>query len=300
MAWNVYLIICVLMFTQHSHAQVTMRFQPNITTNVHYLGDVLLITNDRNNLRKTPLDSTPIAGQQITKKQIISWITRKKGHFSYQWRGKKNTVVRQRIKTAGTTLIKKAQEELRKQLETQDYSRVELTTKTKLRGSAIPLSAFKVSITNQYPSARTVCARLNYEKHSIPVWFTVKAYKRVLVAQRKIKVHTSVNEHDFVLKERNIAGLKASPYSQLPASMWLQKTMSKNQILTSQFLANIPAVTRGQKVQIKVVNRGISLTTEAIAHNDGHIGQTVKMKNIQTNKYFLAKVTGSNEAEISS
>ncbi len=288
------------MITQQNHAQVTMRFRPNITTNVHYLGDVLLINNDKNNLAALPLDSTPKAGQQITKKQIMTWIKNKKGPFSYQWRGKKNTVVRQRIKTSGAILLKKAQEELTKQLEAQDYSRFELATKTNLRGTAVPLSAFKIKIANQYPSTKRVCVRLNYEKHSIPVWFAVKAYKKVLVAKHKIKIHTLVNNRDFALKERNIAGLKASPYSQLPASMWLQKTMNEDQILTSQYLTDIPAIIRGKKVQIKVVNRGISLTTEAIAQNDGYIGQAVRMKNIQTNKYFLAVVTSSNQAEISS
>lgn len=298
--WKKYIIILTLLLTQQSNAQTTIRFQPNITPNVHYLGDVLLITHDKNNLAKLPLDSTPITGQQITKKQIMSWIKNKKGHFSYQWRGKKNAVVKQRIKTSGIDLLSKAQTELKNQLQAQDYSRIELISKTKLKGSAVPLSAFKAKISGQYPSAKRVCVRLNYNKRSIPIWFTVKAYKKVLVAKHKIKHHTALHADDFIIKERNIAGLKALPYSQLPSAMWLQKTINADQILTAKQLIATPAVTKGQKIQIKVVNRGISLTTEAIAQHDGYIGQTVRMKNVQTNKFFRAVVTSSNQAEISS
>ncbi|MCL9682626.1 flagellar basal body P-ring formation chaperone FlgA [Legionella maioricensis] len=293
-------IIGALILAYQANAQTILRFQTNITPNAQHLGDVLVITGDKNNLAKIPLDSHPGVGRKITKKQIIAWIKNKRSSFKYQWRGKKTAVIKQRTQTTGMDLINKARSELKNQLEKQEYSHVELTTKTKLKGSVFPLSAFKIQIPSEYPVAKQVCVRLNYEKHSIPVWFTVKAYQKVLVAKHQIKNRTIVREDDFILKEQSISGLKQMPLTKLLHPFWLKKSINAAQVLTQKYLIEIPSIIKGQSVQIKIVTHGVSIITEAIAQNDGDIGQTIRMKNPQTNKYFVAVVTAPNQAEIPS
>ncbi len=293
-------IIVALSLAYQANAQTILRFQQHITPNAHHLGDLLIITGDKNNLANIPLDSHPEIGRKITKKQVITWVKNKRGSFQYQWRGKKIAVVKQRTQTTGMDLINRAQTELKSQLEKQEYSQIELTTKTKLKGSVFPLSAFKIQIPNQYPVAKQVCVRLNYGKHSIPVWFTVRAYQKVLVARHQIKKRTIVYEDDFIVKAHDISGLKQMPLTKLSHSFWLKKSINEHQVLTQKHVREIPSIIKGQSVQVKVVNHGVSIMTEAIAQNDGDIGQTIRMKNPQTNKYFVAVITAPNQAEIPS
>ena len=247
-----------------------------------------------------PLDSQPKAGQKITKQSIIHWIKSKKGSFNYKWKGKNTAVIQQLTRTTGIDLLNKAQSALKNHLEKQKYDSIVLTTKAHLKDSPLPLSAFTVLIPNEYPTAKQVCVRLNSGKHSIPVWFRVKAYQKVLVARYKIKNHTVVNAKDFILEKRNIAGLKETPYTQMPQTVWLKKSINSDRILTQKYLTDTPAVIKGQSVQVKVLNHGVSIITEAIAQHDGSIGQKIRVKNAQTNKYLVAVVTAPNQAEIPS
>lgn len=290
----------IFLLPYKASAQIVMRFQPHITTHAHQLGDLLLITGDKDNLAKMPLDSQPRANQKITKLTIINWIKQKRGVFAYTWKGKKTATIYELTKTKGIDLLAKAQSSLKNQLEKQEYTHVELATKVKLKDSRFPLSAFKIQIPAEYPVAKHLCVRMSYKKQSIPVWFTVKAYQKVLVAQHKIKNQTTANDQDFILKTRNIAGLKDKPVNKLPQRMWLNKSINTNQILTQSHLSDIPEVIKGQKIQITVFNQGISIVTEAIALNNGSIGQSVQMKNPKTNKYFFAVITAVNQAEITS
>lgn len=277
-----------------------LRFKPQITTHAHHLSDLLVITDDKDHLAAIPLDSQPRVGERITKKQIFNWIKNKRNLNDYKWRGKKTAVIEQLTLTAGIDLRNKAQLALNSQLEKQEYSHVELTTKAKLKGSTLPLSAFTAQITNDYPTAKKVCVRLNSGKHSIPVWFNVKAYQEVLVAQHQIKNRTIVHEDDFILKKRNIAGLKDTPFNKLPPTVWLLKTINTNQILTQKQVTETPSVIKGQSVQVTVLNHGVSIITEAVAQKDGYIGQAIRMKNTLTNKYFVAVITAPSQAEITS
>ena len=293
-------IIVAFFLAYQVNAQTIIRFKPNITTQAQRLGDLLIITDDSHHLANLPLDSKPRLGQRITKKQITEWLKNKTNLVTYKWRGKKTAVIRQLTLTAGVDLFNKAQLALKNNLEQQGYSPIELTSKAKLKGSILPLSAYTVEIIDHYPPAKKVCVRLNAGKHSIPVWFSVKAYQEVLVAQHPIKKRTEVHENDFILKKRNIAGLNDKPFTQMPQTTWLKKSINTNQILSPTFVAETPSVIKGKSVQVTVLSQGVSIVTEAIAQNDGHVGQKIRMKNLSTNKYFVAVVTAANQAEITS
>lgn len=63
-------------------------------------------------------------------------------------------------------------------------------------------------------------------------------------------------------------------------------------------LGNQPEVMQGQKTKVLVQQYGIAITIEAVAQSNGVQGQSIRMKNPRTNKYFVAVVTGKNSAEV--
>ena len=281
-----------------SKADTVLRFQPHITPQAHYLGDLLLISPDTNHWSTIKLDSQPKHGEHISKQQIITWMQHKTGTFNYQWQGKNTATVLQTTQSTSKELILKAQTALKHQLEKQSYSQIDLSSKTLIKDSTIPLGHFKVILPTTYPVAKRVCVRLRYKKKSIPIWFAVKAYQSVLVAQHKMKKHTLIHPADVMLKKQNIAGLNYAPLTQLPKTAWLNTSLNKQQILTQEDLKTMPDVLQGKKVSVTVKEHGISITTEALAQHEGYKGQVVQMKNPQTNKLFSATITGKNQAEI--
>lgn len=281
-----------------AQAQTVLRFQAQISPQAKAVGDLLLITPDTQHWSKIKLDSQPADGARLNKQQVISWLQNKVGVFSYQWKGKNTAHIHIRVRSTAAELLNKAQHALAQQLKKDAYSQVVLNSKTLLKDSDIPLNNFSVQLPKGYPVAKRVCVHLNYKKRAIPVWFSVKAYQSVLVAQHKIKQHTLLHSKDVVMQRRNIAGLKNPPLSQLPTALWLTRSINKNQILSQDDLRNQPEVLQGQKVGVHVRQHGISIMLEALAQNDAYLGQTVRMQNPQTNKYFVATVTGKKQAEI--
>ena len=279
-------------------AETVLRFRTPITPEAKKLGDLLLITPDKHQWGKIMLDSKPRSGTKLNKQQVLTWLQRKVGDFSYQWKGKNSTTIRETACSKAKDLLITAQNALATQLKKQTYSQVKLSSTTKLKDSSIALANFKIQLPKGYPVAKRVCVRLHYQNRSIPIWFAVKAYQSVLVAKHAMRRHTLLRPADVVLKRRNIAGLNSAPLMQFPATAWLNKSISKQQILTQDLLGNPPEVMQGQKTKVLVQQHGIAITIEAIAQSNGIQGQSIRMKNPRTNKYFFAVVTGKNIAEI--
>ncbi|MDR3501318.1 MAG: flagellar basal body P-ring formation chaperone FlgA [Legionella sp.] len=279
-------------------AETVLRFRTPITPEAKNLGDLLLITPDKHQWGKIMLDSKPMPGTKLNKQQVLTWLQHKVGNFSHQWKGKTSATIRETTGTNAKNLLSTAQNALAKQLKKQAYSQVELSSKTVLKDSGIALANFKIQLPKDYPVAKRVCVRLHYQNRSIPIWFAVKAYQSVLVAKHTIKRHTLLRPSDVILKRRNIAGLYTAPLTQFPATVWLNKSINKQQILTQDLLGNQPEVMQGQKTKVLVQQHGIAITIEAIAQSNGVQGQSIRMQNPRTNKYFVAVITGKNTAEV--
>lgn len=279
-------------------AETVLRFRTPITPEAKKLGDLLLITPDKHQWGTIMLDSKPMPGTKINQQQVLTWLHHKVGTFSYQWKGKTSATIRETTRTKAKDLLSTAQNALAKQLKKQAYSQVELNSKTVVKDSSIALANFKIQLPKGYPIAKRVCVRLRYQNRSIPIWFAVKAYQSVLVAKHRVKRETLLRPSDVILKKRNIAGLNSAPLIQFPATVWLNQSINKQQILTQNLLGNQPEVMQGQKANVLVQQHGIAITIEAIAQSNGTLGQSIRMKNPRTNKYFFAVVTGKNSAEV--
>lgn len=294
-----FLLLINISWVYGADATVHLRFQTHIKAQAKYLGDLLQITPDKKHWSKIKLDSHAKEGQRLTKKQVIDWMQHQIGPFNYQWQGKNSVLVQEANQTKATELLNKAQTALLKQLKTQTYTQIVLKPKTQLKDSHIALTHFTVQIPNDYPVAKRVCVHLNAKKHSIPVWFSVKAYQKVLVATKHIKNHRLLQTNDLKIQNRDIAGLKNPPLTHIPQQAWVKQSVNKNQILTSDEIGKQPDVRQGQKVSVLIKQVRISISTEALAEHDAYIGELVRMKNLKNKKHFLARVSGKNQVEIS-
>ncbi|WP_028388041.1 flagellar basal body P-ring formation chaperone FlgA [Legionella fairfieldensis] len=282
---------------QEISRRVVLRFRPLITTEATTLGDLLIIKNDRLHWEKLALDSHPKADDSLSREALIQWMQKRLGSFDWQWQGINHTTVKAINKTSKNSLLKKAQQDLAKEL-TPLYSRIELTPLNSAKNSIYSIESFHTRIKLTFPIRKRVCVWLTNSRQSIPVWFSVKAYQTVRVANHALPAHSIVHDNDFSWQERNIAGLRAEPAKNLNRPVWLKTSVPAHTILVENNLGDPPQIIHGQKVMIKVYERSITIATEALALNDGHIGQLITVRNPATQKTFSARVVGNQQAEI--
>lgn len=280
-------------------AQVTLKFQPAIHNKMTLLGEVVVITPSNDQLHHLLLDQKLLTHSVLTQKQLIAWLETKTTTEQYEWHGKTTALVKSAPQISSADLVKKAQTELQALLKKRDYERLELIPKTTPSDSIGSLSSFKVKIRETYPPLKRICVHLYNETHSIPIWFEVRAYQTVLVAQKNLSPHMVVNADDFRTQSKNIAGLPHSPLTQLPQdNLWLKKSLVKNHIITTDHISPKPDVLKNTKVHLRIITQGIMITTEATAEEDGYVGQSVVLHNAHSKKRFHALITAPNQAEV--
>jgi flagella basal body P-ring formation protein FlgA len=195
-------------------------------------------------------------------------------------------------------LIIKARIELMEQLKKQKYTQLHITPKSRQVSPSLSLSNLKIQIKDRYPPLKQICVRLSDGKHSSSVWFKIKAYQRVLVAKNSIKSRTILSTYDFIIENKNVAGLKSAPFQQVPVQAWLKKSISKGTILTEAHLKTKPDIVKDQSVQVHIKSQGITVSAEAIAQHDGYSGHAIKIKNPRSNTSFRGVVIAPNEVEV--
>ena len=283
-----------------SHAAaITLRFQSKVNSQAMQLGDVVRIENDKYHWRNLHLDSHPVPGEVITKDQMIAWMTQHLGAFNSTWQGKTRIQVEHSTLSSEKMLIEKATTALMNKLK-PNYRRISVKSLSHPNASTYALDEFKTKITVPFPVSKRVCVWLTHKNKRIPIWFKVSAYANVLVANRDIHYNTSIQDDAFSRKERNIAGLTASPAQTLPKQFWLTATIKRNTILLDTQLKDQPLIVHGQPIKVTVHHHAITLVVDAIALTDGALGQTITVKNPQTQQTFVAKTTGIQRAELSS
>lgn len=285
----------MLLINSVCHAQVELRFRPEISDKAAMLGDVLIITGE--NWTKLPLESHPTSGETITKTKIIDWMTQRLGHFDYAWQGKTQIQVKQSTHTSGKLLVEKAKAALIEQLKTQ-YLRVVVTPLSQLKDSEYLPDDFTVDVDVNFPTSKRVCVWLTHEKSKIAVWFKINAWANVLVTNRDMHYNTPIQTDAFSMKERNIAGLNAAPVQTLPQQAWLKSSIERGDILLENQIKQPPLVVHGQHVKVTTHNHSITIVIDAIALADGYLGEDITVKNSLNHKTFVARISGFQQAEI--
>lgn len=195
-------------------------------------------------------------------------------------------------------LVHKAQDALLAQLNKYPFISVKVEPRTRPFSYNAATATLTPQVHNKYPPLKLACVRLNDAKNSIPVWFKIRAYQKILIAKHDLKSRTQISKNDFMLKKYDVAGFKNKPYTQLPSNAWLKKTIKKNTALTEDYLGPRPHIIKGQLVPVTIFSQQIAINMDAVAQHDAYIGQNIKLKNNQNNKLFTALVSGVNQAEV--
>lgn len=281
------------------HAEVTLRFKQDITQEARQLSDVLVIQNAPKEWGMIPLDSTPQPRDRLSKDRLMEWLTSHLGHFNATWQGPTHIRVQPTVLSSKKALLDKATTALLQHLKPH-YRRVIVVSTSTLRDSEYPLTKLTAEVSLPFPVPKRVCVWLTHEKKRIPVWFKVRAYSNVLVAKHPLHGNSLVNATDFKQEERDISGELSPTETPLLNARWLKSSMGYGDILLKNQLKAVPLIVHGQPLRVLAHQGGITVTLKGIALSDGDLGDTITVKNTLNHTRLLARVTGAQQAEVTS
>jgi flagella basal body P-ring formation protein FlgA len=153
-------------------------------------------------------------------------------------------------------------------------------------------------------SART-CVWLKADRDgrptgSAPVWFSVKAYRLVLVSQKNRVARDSVDAGDFVVEERDVAALSSVPLAVDAdlARMRARRLIAAGRIVLQDDLEEMPQVLRGQEVTVEVKHGAVEIETSAVAMREARLGEPVTLQNPSSHLTYAARVVGQGRAAV--
>jgi len=135
---------------------------------------------------------------------------------------------------------------------------------------------------------------------SVPVWFSVKAYRKVLVSQRNRAARDPVDAGDFAIEERDVAPLGSVPLA-LDTDMARMRThhiLTVGRVVLKEDLEEIPQVLRGQEVTVEVKHGAVEIETSAVALREARLGEPVTLQNPTSHMTYAARVVGQGRVAV--
>lgn len=134
---------------------------------------------------------------------------------------------------------------------------------------------------------------------SIPVWFEVRAYRMAAVVSRPLRPKEAMRAGDITVQEREVAGLgDVLTSDRLDPEMRARRYLRAGQVLRSTDLEPQPPVVATQPVTVRVLSGSIVIETTGIAEQEGRVGDTIRVRNPNSEASFLAQVTNASQVEV--
>jgi flagella basal body P-ring formation protein FlgA len=103
---------------------------------------------------------------------------------------------------------------------------------------------------------------------------------------------------DLSLEERDVAPLGATPLgSDVDISARrLRRALAVNRIVLRGAVEDVPPISQGEDVAVRVQSGAVEIQTRAVALQDGRLGELVKLENPTSHATFTAHVIGAQQA----
>lgn len=124
----------------------------------------------------------------------------------------------------------------------------------------------------------------------------IEVQKKVPVLNRSTPINTRLNAEDINWEWRDVTmATDSNPVENEILGRQARFTMNANDIVWSGSLVREKAVQRGEIVRITIGDEQWQISTQAMTQQDGYVGDTINLKNLQTQKIITGRVVGSGE-----
>ncbi len=123
----------------------------------------------------------------------------------------------------------------------------------------------------------------------------------VVCAARPLAAQAILRPGDLRLARRDITGLKSGDYFLSPdqvAGRLLSRPLNAGEMVTRHHLSQQPVIRRGDIVTVVLDDRGLEVTTKAVAREPGYPGRPIRMLNPRSKKEFQAQVVDARTVKV--
>lgn len=123
--------------------------------------------------------------------------------------------------------------------------------------------------------------------------------KKVPVAAKEIVKGSLIDTSDFDLKWVDAASFRKEPSkSEEIRGRQARSNISFGSVIYPNFIQSETVIKKGDRINIKVLGKGISISTAGIAQEAGSEGETIKILNTDSQREIYAVVVGDRQAEV--
>lgn len=142
-----------------------------------------------------------------------------------------------------------------------------------------------------YEQATVQCAAPRW---TLYVAVTVEQSETVVVAAKPLTAGQNLTADDLMLKRLPIQAFAGRQIFTTPAELVgdnILMSLSAGMMISQNIVQSPLIVKAGQMVSVHVYSGGVELSLDAVAEQDGHIGQTILLTNPISHRRFSAEVT---------
>jgi flagella basal body P-ring formation protein FlgA len=123
---------------------------------------------------------------------------------------------------------------------------------------------------------------------------------KILVAAQRITPGKIVRENDFITKSMPITDLRGDYARSLDEVVGKAagRSFSPGDPIFCEAFKNPVLVKSGETVQLRLDRKGIALTSQARAEEDGSLGQVIRVRNLDFSAVLKARVTGRSQVTV--
>lgn len=265
--------------------------------------DASIVKRLRHTLLTLPADSTI-----ITKVSVLGPLKRAVPHdVRWIWQGPNSIERVSRLQPLKRHRLEAVARRALLRKFSAGYARIKLTVLGRSTPLSVPVGALTLhaNLSRHLHMAREVDipvdVRVNGALYrSVNVWFSVHAYRKVLVYARDMSRHHVVTKSDLALQLKDVADLD-KPLSErtFPATkLWLRHAVSAGEVVRRADLEAQPLVVRGENIEIRVDAGAIHISTTGVAEQSGAVGDVIRVKVPSAHSICRARVTARGEVDV--
>lgn len=279
----------------------------NVTNVAEVINSDLIEKEILNVLSKISIAKTPMPGYtKILSRDYVNRIINNSkftGLSNIKVRGAKQVTIQRKSKQINVEDYTKASESYLYKYLSRDYVDIKLDLVGSYKDLVVPDSDIKIQYTdNTYVKANgRMCVMLKVVSDGkfftqLPIWFKVDAKLYGYLLNADIAQGEQVSEFDIqstLLDAINVNGKLVKNIDEL--SLWVaSKTIKKGQVLLLDDFIPKTDVVNGSNVRVVVNVGNVTLHTQAIAKQNGNVGQTIELFNKKNREIFKGIVINEN------
>lgn len=296
----------MLTFYSNADAQISVNFQANasVTAAKIVLADIAVIKptgSAADAIGQLPVAAAPAPGKtkQLSTVSVITSLRNRPEVADVDWQGSQSIVVERKGNQISQEQMQQIVTDYLLENSAKLQAQVEFTAVRSPQQLVLPAGQLSWKVTPSNPNI--------IGSSSFSIFFTVdgkpagncvvrgrlNTFSDILTAVKTLHKGDVIKEEHLALQRQNLAGFE-DPFQdqELIIGMQVARTVNAGKPLTQKDIVSPPIIKDGEMIKIFARKGTLLLSTSGIAQSDGRLGETIKVKNISSNKLIHCRVDG--------